>query len=106
MSDEMERVAEGMWGGRRFLSPLRWPEQGLGWSPSVEMFEKDKQLVVRAELPGLAKDDIKVELSDHTLLPSASAVGGRCFWPLSKKNVTVCRSRHWLAFRTVKWRGT
>src|SRR5262245_1908876 len=38
------------------------------WTPSVEVFERDNNLVVRAELPGLDKDDVKVELTDDGLI--------------------------------------
>ena len=37
------------------------------WSPQVEMFERDGKLVVRADLPGLNKDDVKVELTDNAV---------------------------------------
>jgi HSP20 family protein len=38
------------------------------WSPAVEVFERDNNIVVRAELPGMSKDDIKVEMTDEGLL--------------------------------------
>ena len=38
------------------------------WSPAVDMFERDGNLVVRAELPGLNKDDVKVEITDNGLV--------------------------------------
>jgi HSP20 family protein len=37
------------------------------WSPQVEMFERDGKLVVQADLPGIKKDDVKVEITDHQL---------------------------------------
>ena len=37
------------------------------WSPRVDILERDGQLVVRADLPGLSKDDIKVDVTDDTL---------------------------------------
>ncbi len=37
------------------------------WSPQVDVKEQDGRLLVRADLPGLSKDDIKVELTDDTL---------------------------------------
>ncbi len=45
---------------------------GLGglqgtWSPQIEMFQRDSDLVVRAELPGLNKDDVQVEINDDVL---------------------------------------
>lgn len=38
------------------------------WSPAVDMFERDGNLIVRAELPGLNKDDVKVEITDDGLV--------------------------------------
>jgi HSP20 family protein len=45
---------------------------GLGfsqaqWAPPIEVLERDDRLVVRAELPGLSKEDIKVEVMDDVL---------------------------------------
>lgn len=37
------------------------------WSPQVEMFECDGKLVVQADLPGIKKDDVKVEVTDQQL---------------------------------------
>ena len=34
------------------------------WSPQVEMFERKGELVVRADLPGLTKEDINVQVDD------------------------------------------
>lgn len=42
-------------------------ETGI-WSPPVEVFERDNNLVVRAELPGLSENDVKIELSDDGLI--------------------------------------
>lgn len=37
------------------------------WTPPIEVYQRDNQLVVCAELPGLGKDDINVEVSDDLL---------------------------------------
>ena len=37
-------------------------------TPPVEIFERDNNLVVRAEMPGLDKDDVRVELTDDGLV--------------------------------------
>jgi HSP20 family protein len=34
------------------------------WAPRVDVLEREGQFVVRADLPGLSKEDIKVEVSD------------------------------------------
>lgn len=37
------------------------------WSPQIDIVEQDSHLVVRADLPGLSKDDIKVDVTDDLL---------------------------------------
>ena len=37
------------------------------WTPSVEMVEDAKQFVVKAEVPGVSKDDISITLADDVL---------------------------------------
>jgi HSP20 family protein len=53
----------------------RWPrltrdgdgEVTLEWSPWANISETDKEYLVRAELPGLQKEDVKVTLGDGVL---------------------------------------
>jgi HSP20 family protein len=37
------------------------------WAPAVDIYENDGELVVEAELPGLEKGDIKVNVDDGVL---------------------------------------
>ena len=37
------------------------------WAPQVEVFRRGDNFVVRADLPGLKKDDVKVEVEDDVL---------------------------------------
>jgi HSP20 family protein len=41
--------------------------EGLTWAPQVEAFERDGKLIVRADLPGLTKDDINVDITDEAI---------------------------------------
>jgi HSP20 family protein len=41
--------------------------EGSMWLPQVEAFERDGKLIVRADLPGLTKDDINVEITDDAI---------------------------------------
>lgn len=43
------------------------PTQEKGWSPAIEVFEKEDKYVVKAELPGLKEDDVDISVSDDTL---------------------------------------
>ncbi len=66
-SEEMDNLFEDFGLGRGWLAPITATAdvaQGL-WSPQVEMFERDNELVLRADLPGLTKNDVKVELSEN-----------------------------------------
>lgn len=38
------------------------------WSPQVEVFERAGELVVRADLPGLKKDEVQVDITDNALV--------------------------------------
>ncbi len=40
---------------------------GSTWSPAVDIFETPDTIVLTAELPGLTKEDIEIEIRDHTL---------------------------------------
>jgi len=42
-------------------------EQGLSWIPPVEVQQQGNNLVVRAELPGLSENDVKVEATEEGL---------------------------------------
>lgn len=65
-SEEMDRLFGDVGFGSDWLAPVlgraTQPSEAL-WSPQVEVFERDNQLVLRADLPGLNKDDVNVELS-------------------------------------------
>ncbi|HEY7536266.1 MAG TPA: Hsp20/alpha crystallin family protein [Thermodesulfobacteriota bacterium] len=53
-----------MW--RKFPS-LRKLKELEGISPSVDMFDKKDEIVVKAEIPGIEKEDINISISDNTL---------------------------------------
>src|SRR4051794_23836701 len=55
-SEEMDRLFEDFAFGRG-LTSRGGGELGRGlWAPQVETFEREGQLVIRADLPGLSKD--------------------------------------------------
>lgn len=66
LSDEMERMFDDF-NIRRPLALLAPEIRTFEWAPAIEVVEKDKKLFVRAELPGLTKDDVKIELTDELL---------------------------------------
>ncbi len=39
----------------------------LDWSPRVDVVEREGQILIRADLPGLSKEDVKVEVGDDMI---------------------------------------
>jgi HSP20 family protein len=37
------------------------------WTPAVDIFEDENQFVIKAELPEVGRDDVKVSLNENTL---------------------------------------
>jgi len=83
MSDEMDELFETFGFGRGLLPGWRLPGfEGTtaprslrpgtelartAWSPQIEVREKDNQLLVTADLPGMKKEDVKIEVEDDVL---------------------------------------
>ena len=65
--DEMDRLFSDYGLNRDWIPPALVGETGRTWQPQVEVFERNGELVVRAELPGLKKEDVKLELTNDGL---------------------------------------
>ena len=65
---EMEELVRGM--QRMFATLSSADDESMiltQWTPSVDIAENDKEFVVKAELPDVKKEDIKVNIEDGTL---------------------------------------
>jgi HSP20 family protein len=51
-------------------APTRWgTDEGYGaWAPPVDIFEKGDSLVIRAEMPGVDRNDIDVRIENGVLM--------------------------------------
>jgi HSP20 family protein len=68
MQDQLDRAFNGLWSGSGMSS---WtPDRAFGpsdWSPAIDVFQRGNDLVIRADVPGLTKDDITVDIADDQL---------------------------------------
>jgi len=65
MHEEMDRMFAGAFGQQAGNAMMG----GLGsWSPTVEVSERENQVCVCAELPGLKPEDVKIEVTDDALI--------------------------------------
>lgn len=57
--EEWERLWPSIW--RRF------PAEEIGWTPAIDVYEKEDKFVIKAELPGMKQEDIDVSIVGDTL---------------------------------------
>jgi HSP20 family protein len=77
-ADEIDRVfddfglgrggAASRWMRNWFGSPSFSGETEALWTPDIEVFQRGNELVIRADLPGLNKEDVKVDLKDDGIV--------------------------------------
>jgi len=64
MTSELDRVFdEPFWRSFRRPFQLGPAADGISWSPGIDVFEKDNRLVTKVDLPGMKKEDVKVEVT-------------------------------------------
>jgi HSP20 family protein len=75
--DDLDRTFDDWTFGRRWISPVfgrepiakRLDEFGKEmYLPNIEVVEKNGDLIVRADLPGIKKEDVHVEIHDDVLV--------------------------------------
>jgi HSP20 family protein len=68
--EDMERLFDDLL-GRRWLQPLRWERpiaaEFAAMAPRVDVVDRDNDVLVRAEVPGVKKEDIEVSISGTML---------------------------------------
>lgn len=62
LSEEMDRAFGSTFGLSHSMG-----QAGM-WMPPVEIREKDNQLEITAELPGLSKDDVRIECTEEGII--------------------------------------
>lgn len=67
--EEMDRMLETFFPS--WTRPMRfgrlWSEMTEGYFPKMDIIDRDNEIVVRAEIPGVEKEDIDVSVTDNTI---------------------------------------
>jgi len=71
MRREMDRIWEDIFPARK-TEAAPWKRQAAGQeqstvSPAIDIVDKAAEIIIRAEMPGVAKEDINISLQDSTL---------------------------------------
>jgi HSP20 family protein len=99
VASDLERAFE-----RPFGTAFRWPSfrdashDGAEWAPQIDVFERDNRLVTKVDLPGLKKEDVKVEVTDGHLAISGER---KSETEESKDNVYRCERSYGSFYRAV-----
>ncbi len=63
MQEDIDRLFGGAWSRSGISSGSEWAE----WAPAIDAFQRGNEFVVRADVPGLSRDDLTVEIGDDAL---------------------------------------
>jgi HSP20 family protein len=99
MTSELDRAFEQpFWGAfRRPLQSLA-AHRAINWSPGIDVFEKDQRLVTKVDLPGMKREDVKVEVMDGHLVISGERKNET---EETKENVYRCEREYGSFYRAV-----
>lgn len=78
------------------------------WHPAVDVLESKDSYVIRAELPGMKREDIKVEVKDGTLVLSGERTSEKPAEGVEYRHVERVNAKFWRSFslpETVKHDG-
>jgi HSP20 family protein len=86
-TDDMDRLFEGFGFPSLHRSRL-WDWGGASrFSPDVEILERDGKFLIRVDLPGLAKDDVTVDVSEHSVTVEGER---KCEHEATQEGVFTC----------------
>jgi HSP20 family protein len=89
--------------------PRPWPQPGTSkWYPPVDVLESKDSYLIRVELPGMKKEDIKVEVKDGSLTLSGERKSEKPAEGVEYRHAERVDAKFWRSFslpETVKQDG-
>jgi len=67
-ADEVDRMFDEFGMSRALSSSPGASQRSMAfWTPAIDVVQKDDQLVIKADIPGMKKDDLSIEVTDNAL---------------------------------------
>ncbi len=66
MQDDFDRIFSGFAPGRGFAG-LADTAGRADWVPAIDVFQRANELVIRADIPGMSREDLSVEVGENAL---------------------------------------
>ena len=66
IQDDFDRLFGGFGLGQGWGAPIA-ERQRMDWTPAIEAFQRGNEFIVRADVPGLSRNDLTVEVGDEAL---------------------------------------
>lgn len=70
-----------------FFEPLAITERELTLKPAIELSEDEKNYYIKAEIPGIKKEDLDIQVQEDSVL-----ISGETKSQMEEKNENICRS--------------
>lgn len=70
MQDEVDRWFSRFGFERGWTSPSSWLSRAgemVDWSPAIDAFQRGNEFVIRADVPGMTRNDLSVEVGDDSV---------------------------------------
>ena len=96
--EEMTRQFDDVF--RQPLLPTTWRRSPMemGWAPPIELIEKDDKFIVKAELPGMTKEDIDISVVGDTLTIKGERKAEK---EVKEDNYYLCERSYGSFFRSI-----
>ena len=102
LQDDMDRFwrRPGFWGGPFPQVFRRGAGRAMTWAPRTDFYVKDNNIIVKAELPGLKKEDVQVEVDNAGNLvirgetKSESEVKEEAYYRMERSACCTCLSTY------------
>ncbi|RXZ43699.1 Hsp20/alpha crystallin family protein [Crenobacter cavernae] len=93
VAENMRKLFGGLFLQENWMSPVRWMTNIAQQGMTIDIAENDKSYTVLADIPGVKKEDITVEIAGNRITISAETKSGK-----EEGNTIIQSERHYGSF--------